>query len=111
MPERETMTDQAQPSSSDDLPLDPPRVGGETLSERPFVPTDIGPDLLGDAQPHADVPPVVGSAQPLAIGLADAAPVSGAGSSPTGRGTKVRIGDRIFGLMTSGASAIVIVIV
>jgi phosphate transport system permease protein len=105
------MTDRAQPSSADDLPLDPPRVGGETLSERPFGQGDVGADVLGASSSETAVAPVVGSVQPLAIGLADSAPVPGAGSSPAGRGTKVRIGDRIFGLMTSGASAIVIVIV
>jgi phosphate transport system permease protein len=54
---------------------------------------------------------VVGSAQPLAISVADAAPVPGAGARLTGRAGKLRLGDRVFGLMTSGASVLVILIV
>jgi phosphate transport system permease protein len=70
------------------------------------------PDLSATptiASPHGGA--VVGSAQPLAISAADAPSVPGAGSTVTRRGGKIRMGDRVFGVMTSGASVLVILIV
>ena len=52
---------------------------------------------------------VVGSAQPSAIGLDDGPPVPGAGI--TAAGGRTRIGDRVFGSLTSGAAGAVILIV
>jgi phosphate transport system permease protein len=56
---------------------------------------------------------VVGSAQPLAIGIAqNSPPVFGAGSPSLGTPKgKVRLGDRVFSGMTTGASAFVVIIV
>ena len=106
------MTDRASQPSPGDLPLDPPRVAGETLPiDRPFEPEDIGPDVLAAPSAGSDGGPVIGSAQPLAIAVADAPPVLGAGSTTAGRGSQVRLGDRIFGLLTSGASVFVILVV
>jgi phosphate transport system permease protein len=109
------MTDRVQPPAGDS-PLQPPRVGGETLRERrddrPLVHGDSGQDVLPPGGPaQADARPVVGSAQALAIDLSDAPPISGAGPV-TGSGTsRVRIGDRVFGLLTSGASVFVVLVV
>jgi phosphate transport system permease protein len=104
------MTDRVKPPAGDS-PLEQPRVGGETLPDGEFA-EDTGPDLLDPAsQRGSDAAPVVGSAQPLAIELGAAPPIAGAGSASGGRGGKTRIGDRVFGLMTSGASAFVILVV
>jgi phosphate transport system permease protein len=57
--------------------------------------------------------PIVGSAAPLPGGdLIDGGPpVSGSGSFGAGKGGKVRIGDRVFGLLTSGAGLFIILLV
>src|SRR3954451_15344967 len=112
MPERETMTDRLQPSSPGESPLDPPRVGAESLHDGTFVHGDLGPDVLppgGDDLGAAR--PVIGSAQPLAIDLSEPPPIAGAGPIGSGGTAKIRIGDRVFGLMASGASVFVIVVV
>ena len=79
------------------LPADAPLTGAD-----PAVPP----------VPH-EGPAVLGSAEPLAVGAArGSAPVLGAGSA--GLGTpraKVRLGDRVFAAMTTGASAFVVVLV
>src|SRR4051794_11506227 len=112
MPERDTMTDRLQQPSGGDSPLERPRVGGETLHEGPFVHGDSGADVLPPGGPATPgVPSVVGSAQPLGIDLSDAPSISGAGPATAGGTTRVRIGDRVFGLMTSGASLFVIAVV
>src|SRR3954452_19433982 len=109
MPERDMMTDRLQPSSGDS-PLERPRVGGETLHDGPIVHDDLGPDILQPGvSDHGEVPPVIGSTQPLAIDLAAAPPIAGAGM-PTGTG-RVRLGDRLFALMSSGASVFVVLVV
>jgi phosphate transport system permease protein len=60
-------------------------------------------------------PVIVGSAEPLAIGVgigAGGPPVLGAGSASPGTPKgKIRIGDKVFAGMTSGASGFVIVLV
>jgi phosphate transport system permease protein len=53
----------------------------------------------------------VASTEPAAVSVAPAAPVLGAGSPIAGNGRRVRIGDRVFGLLASGASVFVILIV
>jgi phosphate transport system permease protein len=112
MPERDIMTDRASQPPPGELPLEPPRVAGETLPiHRPYPPEDIGPDVLTGPSAGSDGGPVIGSAQPLAIAVPDAPPVLGAGSTTAGRGSRVRPGDRIFGLLTSGASVFVILVV
>src|SRR4051812_10986916 len=119
MPERDTMTDRLQQPAGDS-PLEPPRVGGETLhgaghaagQDAPLVHGDSGEDVLPPGRPSAQgVPPVVGSAQPLGIDLSEAPVIAGAGPATVSGTTRVRIGDRIFGLMTSGASLFVIALV
>jgi phosphate transport system permease protein len=78
--------------------------------------TAPAPESQGTATANTKSQPViVGSAEPLAIGVgigAGGPPVVGAGSpaagTPKGR---VRVGDRIFAGMTTGASAFVIVLV
>jgi phosphate transport system permease protein len=108
------MTDRPQPPAGDS-PLEPPRVGGETMHDHPqdgpLVHGDSGADVLplGGA-PAAGSAPVIGSAQPLGIDLSDAPPIAGAGTV-SGAPGRVRVGDRVFGLLTSGASALVIVVV
>src|SRR3569832_2360912 len=109
MPERETMTDRVQPPNSGDSPLEPPRVGNETLHDGPDVHGDRTAHLI-DLHARDHEPPVIGSEQPLGISV-PSAPVAGAGSSTAGRGGRVRIGDRIFAGLNTGASGIVIVIV
>jgi len=115
MPERETMTDRLQPPAGDS-PIDPPRVGGETLHERradgPLVHGDSGQDIVEPGAPiDPQVRPVIGSAQALAIDLSETPPISGAGPATSSGTGRVRIGDRVFGLMTSGASLFVILVV
>jgi phosphate transport system permease protein len=99
------MTDRASRPSPDESPLDRPHVGGESLEADP-----VGPDIVGhDTVAHHG--PVVGSAQPVAISVPDAPSVIGGGPPSAGRGGKVRIGDRIFAGLTSGASMVIILIV
>jgi len=105
------MTDRVPPPTSGE-PLEPPRVGGETLPAQDHrdgalvhaaAPAAVAPDAATDAAP------VVGSAQPLAVAEADAPPVPGVGvTAGTGR---IRIGDRIFGILTSASAWFVIVLV
>jgi phosphate transport system permease protein len=83
-------------------PPEPPV--GEPFETAPFEPAQFEPTA------HLDV---VGSAEPPAVSVDESAPpVSGAGSrdlaTPKG---KARRGDKIFALLTSGASGFVIVIV
>jgi phosphate transport system permease protein len=110
MPERETMTDRAAQPPSGESPVEPPRLGGETRQARATAGTgEAGRSTTPD--PRNGSGPVIGSAQPMAIDLPDSPPVVGAGSPTAGRGGRIRIGDRIFSLLTSGASAFVIVLV
>jgi phosphate transport system permease protein len=106
MAERETMTNPAdgQPKSSG--PLRPPRIGNESVdADRGTVPEPTG------QQPRAhDGPVVIGSAEALAVSV-DSTPVSGGGSTTAGSGGKVRIGDRLFAALATGASAFVVVLV
>ena len=81
--------------TSDGEPLPAPSIGGESVLDPP---------------PAGTV--VVGSAEPAAIDvLEDAPPAAGIGSAPpTGTG-RVRLGDRVFQGMTSGAGAFVVLLV
>ena len=88
-------------------PLPPPRVGGESVQQPEAEQNTALPQADGRSEHQA--PPVVGSAQPLAIGVDELPPISGAGM-PSGGGRK-RIGDRIFAGLTTGASGVVILIV
>jgi phosphate transport system permease protein len=101
------MTDRADEMPSGP-PLPPPRVGGEYVE-----PPDA--DQLPAPPPGETVgtehgPEIIGSAQPPAIGLDDGPPVPGV-EVPSGAGGRTRIGDRIFRILSMGASGIVIVIV
>jgi phosphate transport system permease protein len=104
------MTGRAPQPPSGESPLDPPRVGGESLDSQ-SVTNDNGPDVLDGTGPAVRSAAPVGSAQPSAISAPHAPPVLGAGSPAAGRGGKVRIGDRVFALLASGASAFIIVVV
>jgi phosphate transport system permease protein len=113
MAKRDIMTDRAEQPASGGTPLPPPRVGGESVERSPDVPAEdqIEPQdhvEPQDRQPDRQ-PTVIGSSQPMAIGLSDAPPVAGARLVSTGG--KVRLGDRLFALLSSGASAFVIVLV
>jgi phosphate transport system permease protein len=108
MAERETMTEQADGRAEKNQPLQPPRVGGESVELDPVSGTDVE---LHAALSQRGAPVIVGSSQPLAVGLTDTGPIAGAGLVSGGRGGKVRIGDRVFALLASGASAFVILIV
>jgi phosphate transport system permease protein len=100
------MTDRAKKRAAGSS-LPPPRVGDESVEQSPDLdPTP--PDVLGDGVRAHDVT-VVGSSQPLAIGLDGGRPVSGAGSAAAGG--KSRIGDRVFLGLSAGASGFVIVLV
>jgi phosphate transport system permease protein len=102
--------------------LPPPRVGGESvLDAPPPLPegADCGPDVLGVEESPGNPgirfsqPPVIGSTQPAGIDtLPDARPASGSGSGgfATGGG-KVRIGDRIFSGLATGAGGLIIAFV
>src|SRR5664279_3454258 len=90
-----------------------------TRGGNPFVPRGaggdgVGPDPSAPPVPHEDCT-VIGSAQAQGIsvsGQADAPPVFGAGSAALGAPAgKVRIGDRVFLALTTGASAFVVVLV
>jgi phosphate transport system permease protein len=63
--------------------------------------------------PEAEGEPViVGSAEPLGIGVGGGPPVLGGGSLTAGsRSGRTRLGDRFFGGLTTGASGFVIVLV
>ncbi len=112
MPERETMTDRAQPSP--DVPLPPPRVGGESIEPRLHTERHAaGGAAEGESATLRHDPAVgettISSSDPLAMtgGLDDAPPVFGAGDT----GGKRRIGDRIFAGMSTGAAGFVILLV
>src|SRR4051812_22648411 len=105
------MTDRDTPDRAEvpsGPPLPPPRVGGEYVE--PPEADQLPAPPPGEAVRPEHGPAVIGSAQPLAIGLDDGPPVPGAGV-PSGAGGRNRIGDRIFSFMATGASGIVIVIV
>jgi phosphate transport system permease protein len=82
-------------------------VGGEYVEPQGDDPDGAGG--LSSARFVEHPPAVIGSAQPLAIGLGDAPAISGAGIT-AGAG-RVRIGDRVFAAMTNGAAGIVVLIV
>jgi phosphate transport system permease protein len=96
---------------------DPPSAGQHHGDRDPVISfgadaPDVGTDPTAPPPPNEDAA-LVSSAEPLAISVSsDAPPVLGAGSSSLGGANgKVRIGDRVFALLTSGASAFVIAIV
>jgi phosphate transport system permease protein len=100
--------------------LPPPSVGGESvLDPSPPLPegADCGPDVLGVEESPGNPgirfnqQPVIGSTQPAGIDtLPDARPVAGSGALASGAG-KVRIGDRIFSSLATGAGGLIIVFV
>jgi phosphate transport system permease protein len=109
MAERETMTNPADGHSKSSQPLPSPRIGKE------FVDSDDGtmPEPISQqpsVPPAHHAPIVIGSAEALAVSV-DGSPVSGGGSTTAGRGGKVRIGDRLFAALATGASGFVIVLV
>ena len=106
---------------SDGPPLEPPRVGDESVLDRLRADAAPGPRGVGGDQadavgpdptaPHVERPEhmIIGSAQPLAVGTVEASPVTGGGT--VAAGGRKRFGDRLFVAMTSGASAFVILLV
>jgi phosphate transport system permease protein len=106
MAERDTMTEQAdgQPTPGDPSPrLDPESFGLDPdAGIEAFVEHEAGSAAHGE-------PVVIGSAQPLAVSIAAQAPAHETGLS-AGRG-RIRIGDRLFAGLATGASSFVIVLV
>ena len=93
------MTNRGQ---SDDGGLPPPRVGGDE-SINPGPPEHVA----------FNEPPVIGSAQSLAVSpLEDEAPVLGAGSVAWGTPRKkIRIGDRVFHGVAAGSGGFVVILI
>ncbi len=91
------MTERAPEPQSDPTVLPPPSIGGESVYERLQAATT--------GQPFT----VIGSAEPLAIGVDGAAPVVGAGL--VSAGGRARIGDRVFAGLSAGASGFIVVLV
>jgi phosphate transport system permease protein len=100
MPNRDQMTERTRPAGGS---TEPDGVGDPLgrLAEQPgFFSSPV-------------VDPVVGSAQPLAIGtLPDAPPVPGAGSVDLGgRAGRRRLGDRVMHGLTAGAGGFVVLLI
>ena len=95
--------------SSDESPLPPPTVGGESLVPRGVDGEPTGPDPDAPAVYDRPERTVVGSAQALGVSTLDDLPVLGAGT--VSAGGRKRIGDRVFAGLASGASAFVVVLV
>ena len=102
--------------------LPPPSIGGESVfdgANAGQLPegADCGPDVLGidetsGRRVNFNTSPVIGSTQPAAIDtLNDAPPVAGSGRPLASGGGKVRIGDRIFSSLATGAGGLIIVFV
>ncbi len=101
-----------------DTSLPAPRVGAESVFNDTTA-GEEGQDVLGvEESPGRHLatfnqPAVIGSSSPSAISTYDdAAPVSGSGG-PTagGSGGKIRIGDRIFSTLATGAGGIIVLLV
>ena len=91
----------------DNEPLLPPSIGGESVIEMDngsYQSADPGEELFEGAALT-----VIGSAEPLGVTFADAAPVAGAGVPVSGG--RARIGDRVFATVSSGAAVFVIILV
>ena len=92
----------------------PGTEGSEHLVDNPTTEPAPADQEVGTAAVQSE-PVIVGSAEPLAIGVgigAGGPPVLGAGTSSVGGGTgRRRIGDRMFAGMTSGASGFVVILV
>jgi phosphate transport system permease protein len=103
MAERETMTE--RPSDGNE-----PETGRAARAAKPEV---SPPSIAGESVLDVPAAPlVVGSANPTAIGtLEDSPPVSGVGGASATRTGKMRLGDRVFQTMTTGAGAFVVVLV
>ena len=115
-------TQQGIPAAPPADPLPSPSIAGEPVTrsdqDGPDITRDMddatapAPESQGTATANTQSEPViVGSAEPLAIGVgigAGGTPVVGAGSpaagTPKGR---VRVGDRIFAGMTTGMVSVV----
>ncbi len=121
MPERDTMThrgpqppeDGASPSgssSSASASVPAPSIAGESVADRvEGPPQDDDPVDFAERGLRAALP--VGSAEPTGISTGGGLPpVAGAGSAAGGRG-RIRIGDRIFAGLTSGAGGFVVLLI
>jgi phosphate transport system permease protein len=106
----------------DATPLPAPSFGSESVldsSDATQLPegADCGPDVLGIEETSGrrvtfNTSPVIGSTQPTGIDtLNDAPPVAGSGRSLSSGGGKVRIGDRIFSGLATGAGGLIIIFV
>jgi phosphate transport system permease protein len=114
MTDRETVSSQSgsggPPSESSDRDGD-----FEAAPQDVLLPPSIGKESVvfhseragGDAPDHL----AVTSSSPLAIDTMADHQVTGAGSLSGGNGGKVRIGDRVFGALTSGAGWFIILLV
>jgi phosphate transport system permease protein len=100
------MTGTGANQPEDPAPLPPPRIGEEPVA------LDVDAQVAAmSAPPHTAHPPVIGSAQALAVSAPDDVPVAGAGLVSAGRGGNSRLGDRLFAGASFGAASIVIAIV
>ena len=104
MPERESMTDRTSRHSGADG-AEPPRIS-DPLTE---IEQRAAGDPAGPSQYTED--PVIGSTEPAGI-LGGGPPVLGAGSSSLGspKGS-IRLGDRIFSSLTTGAGAFIVLLI
>jgi phosphate transport system permease protein len=102
--------------------LPPPSIGSESVldgANAGHLPegADCGPDVLGIDETSGrrvsfNTSPVIGSTQPAGIDtLNDAPPAAGSGRSLSSGGGKVRLGDRIFSSLATGAGGLIIVFV
>ncbi len=113
MTEREAMTDEEaarrERLGAHSAELSPPSIGGESVLDQPNQANGAADYEASDHQ----APVLLGSSDPLGVDAMEAAPpVLGAGSPALGtpRG-KVRVGDRIFRGMSTGAGLIIIALV
>jgi phosphate transport system permease protein len=94
----------------DGKPLPPPSIGGEYVIPPPGI---DDADYSQDApQPERSEPVIVGSTEATGIMTANAPPVLGGGMPSAGGGTaRMRLGDRVFGYLTTGSSLFIIALV
>lgn len=89
---------------------------GDTVTEGPDRDTSSSSGLSKYTPPADEVQPIpaettITSSDPLAMAGADTAPVAGAGAPEKAANGKVRLGDRVFLGLTSGASAFIVLLV
>jgi phosphate transport system permease protein len=105
MPEREAMTEDE--ATRRRTPYQP-----DENSTQLGVEDDANQSVDEAVPPPPEGPVVLGSSQPLAIGVdTDSPPVFGAGSTSFGGSGKTRIGDRVFRSLAGGSSGFIIVLV